>query len=121
MAETGSGIGITWGAEHKDKDGRLITRQVSIQPPPPPQCIRPKCLIKYLWASLTFALIASYHARRTAYAEKNRHKEILERYRTGEPTPENFWQALHANLKLTCPLCRRYNRDPLLFRSSNKI
>ena len=115
MAQTGSGIGITWGAEHRDGDGNLITRQVSINHPAPPKCIRPKCLIKYLWASLTFALIASYHARRTTYAENNRNKKILERYRTGEPSPKNLWQAIHANLKLTCPVCRKYNVDPFLF------
>ena len=40
---------------------------------------------------------------------------VLERYRTGEPNPKNLWQAIHANLKLKCPVCRKYNVDPLLF------
>ncbi|MBU0959734.1 MAG: hypothetical protein KKB31_07345 [Nanoarchaeota archaeon] len=108
-AKTGSGIGITWGAEHRTGDGRLISKQVSLEPPAAPTCIRPKCLIKYLWVSLTFALIASYHARRTAYAEKNRNKVILERYRTGEPSPDNLIKAIYANIKLTCPVCRKIN------------
>jgi hypothetical protein len=51
------------------------------------------------------------------YAEKNKHKKILDRYRTGEPSPTTIWQAIHANTKLRCPVCRRYDVDPFLFRS----
>ena len=40
---------------------------------------------------------------------------VLERYRTGEPSPKNLWQAIHANMKIVCPVCRKYNVDPLLF------
>jgi hypothetical protein len=58
--------------------------------------------------SLTFAFVSSYHRRRIAYAEENRRKQILERYRTGEPSPQTFWQAIHANIKLACPICRKY-------------
>jgi len=117
-----SGVGITWGAEHRDGNGVLITRQVSIEPPSPPTCIKPQCLLRYLYDALLYALVSTWHSRRVVYAEANRHKDILERYRTGEPSPENLWQAIHANLKLTCPLCRRYNADPLLFRTNiNKL
>ena len=115
VMNTQSGLLVSWGAEHKSGD-RLISRQASIEPPAPPQCIRPSCLIKYVWETLTYTLILSYHARRVAYAESNRNKEILERYRTGEPSPETMWQAIHANWKLTCPICRKYNVDPLLRR-----
>jgi len=87
-------------------------------PPKPPQCIKPGCIIKYLKETLFFSLLLNYHARRTEYAEANRGKEILERYRTGEPSPKNIWQAIHANLKLKCPVCRKYNIDPLLFREN---
>jgi len=41
--------------------------------------------------------------------------KVLERYRTGKPSPKNIWQTVHANLKLRCPVCRKYNIDPLLF------
>jgi hypothetical protein len=41
--------------------------------------------------------------------------KVLERYRTGQPSPKNIWQAIHANIKLRCPVCRKYNVDPLLF------
>jgi len=94
--------------------GQLIARSVSIQPPPPPQCVSPRCLLKFVLDTLFCALLSSYHARRVAYAEGNRHKKILERYRTGEPSPENIWQAIHAIIKLKCPVCRKYNVDPLL-------
>lgn len=40
---------------------------------------------------------------------------VLERYRTGKPAPKNIWQAIHANVKLKCPVCRKYNVDPFLF------
>lgn len=115
-ASIGSGVGITWGAEHKDGKGNLITRQVSIEPPAPPACIKPSCLLRYLKDALLFALICSYHARRVAYAEANRNKDILVRYRSGEPSPQTLWQAIHANMKLRCPVCRKYNTDLFLRR-----
>jgi len=95
--------------------GRLIVRSVSIQPPPPPKCVKPWCLLRFVLDTLFCALLSSYHTRRATYAEVNRHKKILERYRTGEPAPQNIWQAIHANIKLTCPICRKYNVDPFLF------
>uniref|UniRef100_A0A6H1ZPW6 Uncharacterized protein n=1 Tax=viral metagenome TaxID=1070528 RepID=A0A6H1ZPW6_9ZZZZ len=111
-----SGLQVMWGAEHRDKDGNLICRMASVNPPEPPKCSRPSCLAKYVWASMVYAMVSIYHTKRVAYAEANRGKEILERYRTGEPSPTTMWGAIHANLKLQCPLCRRYNVDPLLRR-----
>lgn len=99
--------------------GQLIARPTSIQAPDPPSCISFKCLLKFVLDSLFIAYLSSYHRRRVAYAEANRPekgKKILERYRTGEPSPQNLWQAIHANIKLTCPICRKYNSDPLLFK-----
>lgn len=98
------------------RKGVLISRQASIPMPAAPTCLLPHCLIKYFWSALFYILVANYHARRVAYAEANRNKVILERYRTGEPSPQNIWQAIHANMKLGCPVCRKYNVDPLLFR-----
>lgn len=98
--------------------GHLIARPTSIQAPDPPSCISPKCLWKFIIESLFIAYLSAYHRRRVAYAEANRPekgKKILERYRTGEPAPKNLWQAIHANTKLACPICRKYNVDPLLF------
>ena len=97
--------------------GQLIARPASIQAPDSPHCISLKCLWKFIMDSLFVAFVSSYHHRRVAYAEANRPekgKHILERYRTGKPAPENLWQAIHANLKLRCPVCRKYNVDPLL-------
>jgi NAD-dependent SIR2 family protein deacetylase len=96
--------------------GRLIVKSVAIQPPPPPTCISLSCLFKFIKDSLFIALVSSYHTRRVEYAQENRNKKILDRYRTGDIAPENLWQAIHANIKLRCPICRKYNADPLLFR-----
>ena len=94
--------------------GRLVVRTYSIQPPPPPQCLSINCLYQFFKDTLFCALLSNYHSRRVAYATRNRHKKILERYRTGEPSPETIWQAIHANIKLKCPVCRKYNVDPFL-------
>lgn len=102
QAKTRSGLIISWGAEHWGKDGELISRQVSIEPPIVPQCLKPKCLIKYIKSAVFYALVAHYHEKRTAYAEANRHKDIPERYRTGEPSPKNIRQTLFAIAKLKC-------------------
>jgi len=100
-----------------DGQGQLISRPFTIEPPEPPQCLSLKCLFKFIVESLYVAFLSSYHRRRVAYAEANRpeKRKILDRYRTGEPSPKNLWQAIHANLKLTCPVCRKYNVDPLSF------
>ena len=108
-SKVSGGLGIKWGAEHKDGKGNLITRQMSIEPPPPPTCIKPRCLLRYLNDALLYALVTSWHARRVVYAEANRHKKILERYRTGEKAPTSVLGALIANIKLTCPFCRKIN------------
>lgn len=101
--------------------GQLIARPMSIYAPDPPSCLSFRCLWKFIIDSLYSAFLSSYHRRRTAYAEANRPekgKKILERYRTGEPAPQNLWEAIHANIKLRCPLCRKYNVDPLLFSNT---
>ncbi len=154
------GVRVEWGVTHRTGGGRLISRQASINPPDPPTCLRPSCLWKYLKDAVFYALLASYHARRVAYAESHYyvadrvvnswkirragidpatgekwpyeqsystpeaagreieriHNQVLPRYRVGEPQPQTIWQAVHANIKLKCPACRRYDVDPLLFR-----
>lgn len=93
-----AGLKITWGAEHKSS-GRLISRQVSIEPPEI-TCVRISCLWKYAIKSLTYTLVLLYHQCRVAYAEKNRNKGIPLRYRTGEPMPDTIWQAIKEIIKL---------------------
>jgi hypothetical protein len=115
-----SGLKVFYHAAHRDGDGNLISTVVSIQPPDLPQCLSFRCLFQFLYDCLFVALLASYHRRRVYYAEHNRHKKILERYRTGEPAPENLYQAIHANIKLKCPVCRKYNADPFLFSNIYK-
>ena len=98
--------------------GVLIVRTYSVQPPAPPQCLRIGCLWQFFRDTVFCALLSTYHQRRVAYATRSRDKgelkPILERYRTGEPSPKTIWQAIHANIKLKCPICRKYNVDPLL-------
>ena len=109
-AQTSGGIGVAWGAEHRDGQGNLISRQASVEVPST-SCANPICLLRFIVDAITYALVLTYHKRRTTYAEANRHKKILERYRTGEPSPRTLWGAIHANIKLTCPICRKYNND----------
>jgi hypothetical protein len=95
--------------------GVLIVKQITIKPPTPPSCAKLSCILKYSKDLLTYTLINLYHTKRVKYAVDNRNKKILERYRTGSPSPKTLWQAIHANIKLKCPICRKYNVDPLLF------
>lgn len=100
MAEVGGGLKVSWGAEHKDGNGDLISRQMSMETPRSPTCLKPGCLWRYLKRVVFYVLISNYNVKRVVYAEANRHKRILERYRTGEPAPQTIWQALYANIKL---------------------
>jgi hypothetical protein len=102
-----SGIFISWGAEHRAGNGELISRQASIDPPESLNCIRLSCIWKFVWDMVTYSLILLYHEKRVKYAEANRGKKILERYRTGEPSPKSVWQAFIALTKLGCPICKR--------------
>ncbi len=114
-ALTGSGFKSWYQADHRDGAGNLISTSVSVQPPAPPTCLSLRCIAKFFRDSLFCALLSAYHSRRVQYAEANRHKKILERYRTGNPSPSTIWQAIHANIKLKCPICRKIDRDPFLF------
>lgn len=100
--------GITWGAEHKTADGKLVVRMATVDPPDPPTCPNFRCFWKWMLNCLRYELIMQYHKRRVQYAEKNKGKRILERYRTGDRAPETILMALIAHIKLTCPVCRKY-------------
>lgn len=95
QSKTAGGVGIEWGATHRDGGGRLISRQASVEPPIL-TCLRLSCLLRYLKAALFYTLVSKYHARRVGYAEANRHRLIPDRYRTGEPSPETMWQVILA-------------------------
>jgi len=83
--------------------GQLIAKPISMQAPNPPHCIHFRCICKFIMDSLYAVHLSLYHKRRVAYAEKNRpeRKTIQEKYRTGDPAPENLWQAIVANFKLS--------------------
>ena len=100
--------------------GKLWNTHVSVQPPDPPSC--GKDLFRYFRDTIFSGLLALYHAKRMAYASEahKKRKKILDRYITGEPAPTTIWQAIHANLKLKCFVCRKYDVDPLLFSNQYK-
>jgi len=81
--------------------GVLVSRSISIQPPPPPRCIKFGCMWEYYKQAVLVLLLGSYHRKRVAYSEAHRHKTIPIRYRTGEPSPETIFKAILANIKLT--------------------
>jgi len=88
-------------AEHKDKDGNLISRSVAIQAPSPPQCFRFSCLWNFYLKVVQCWLISKYHTKRVVYAEKSRHKKIPMKYRTGEDSPQNIKQAIWGIIKIS--------------------
>jgi len=88
-------------AEHRDGSGNLIAKSVSIQAPSPPQCVRIRCLMRFVSAIAFCGLLTIYHRKRFTYAERNRHKKIPQKYRTGENSPTNIRQAIFAIIKLT--------------------
>lgn len=105
--------------EHRDSAGNLIVRDFNIDFPKVPACLKARCILQFMRDCIFAALVQVYHAKRMQYAQLHRHDKILLRYRTGDPSPKTIWQAIHANIKLRCPICRRYNVDPLLFGGKN--
>jgi hypothetical protein len=95
----GSGTKLSWTNEHRGEEGRLISRQMSFESPQL-KCIKPKCVFRYLKACFAHAAIQTYHAKRVEYAEAHRRDIIDEKYRTGEPSPETFWEAIRETAKL---------------------
>lgn len=91
---------VHWGAEHRTKDGRLISRQAIVQAPEFGPCLVLTCMWKYFKAQLIYVLTLKYHEYRVDYAEKSRNKEIPEHYRTGEKVPETFWKLVWAILRV---------------------
>ena len=80
--------------------GVLVSRSISLQPPNPPRCIKPGCLWEYVKSVYLYTLVLSYHNKRVNYAERNRHKVIPEKYKTGDNAPITIKGAVLANIKL---------------------
>lgn len=91
---------ITITADHKDGKGNLIARSVDIQPPEQPDCFRFSCLWRFYRKVVLCWLLSIYHCRRVVYAEKNRHKKIPEKYRTGGDAPETVKGLIWGIIKL---------------------
>ena len=95
------GVHVTVNAEHRDGKGNLIARSVAIQSPELPVCTRFRCLWGFFWEVVFCDLLSTYHQNRVEYAERNRHKDIPLKYRTGENSPSNIKQAIWAIIKLS--------------------
>jgi len=80
--------------------GRLIVKTYSIQAPKPPQCVRFKCLWKFFQRVVFCSLLSTYHSKRVEYATHNRHKDMPEKYRTGDISPQTIKEAIKAIIKL---------------------
>jgi hypothetical protein len=100
MAEIKSGVSVSWGASHKTSDGRLIVRNVNVQPPQFGACLVLTCMWRYFKAQLIYVLTLLYHQYRTECAEKYRDKDIPMDYRTGENVPETFWRLVWAIMRI---------------------
>ena len=80
--------------------GRLIVKTYSVQPPPAPKCVGPKCLWQFVKDVEFCDALATYHNKRVEYATRNRHKAMPEKYRTGEPSPTTIKECLWWTIKL---------------------
>lgn len=98
VARSKSGLGLSTESEHRS-NGRLIARIVTA-PAPQITCLRLSCILSYLFRTLRHVVLMEYHAKRVRYAEKNRDRDIPERYRTGEPAPQTIRQALIELIKI---------------------
>jgi len=81
--------------------GNLISRSISIQAPQPPQCIKLKCVWRFFCQIIFCGLLSQYHYRRVTYAEKNRHKKIAMKYRTGDDSPKTVRGTIWGIIKLS--------------------
>jgi len=99
MAKGSLGFRILWSAEHKDPKGNLIVRMAVLEPPKI-ECYRLRCLLEYPLSALQYMLACYYHRCRANYAERHRHDNIPERYRTGDNAPETIWGAIREIIRL---------------------
>ena len=93
-------IVISWGADHRTGDGRLIARVAKVEPPGAIDCVSVKCLWRYTRQAFLYVLVKAYHSQRVAYAEEYRDEIIPGRYRTGERSPTTIRGAILAILEL---------------------
>ncbi len=71
------------------KAGKLIVRQLSIEPPVI-ECNGISCLMRYQRKAMFYTLLRLYEQYRTTYAFTHRNNHIPEYYRTGENTPTSM-------------------------------
>jgi len=98
-AKRSAGLSFSVEAEHRDSEGNLIVRHITVHPPVI-TCIRPSCLYRYVLKSWCYTWVMLYHKYRMQHAERHRHDNIDEKYRTGEPSPQSIRQAIYEIIKL---------------------
>ncbi len=81
------------------KAGKLIVRQLSIEPPVI-KCNSFRCLMSYECKTMFYTLLCLYEKYRTIYASTHRNNHIPEYYRTGENSPTSIKGALFGILRL---------------------
>ena len=74
--------------------GALVVTMSSVAPPEPLKCIRFRCLVGYLAASLRYVLLYQYEQVRINYAQEHRDGDIPEYIRTGYNPPTTVWGTL---------------------------
>lgn len=99
LSKMGAGVRIRHEAEHRKADGTLIVRLTSVEAPIL-TCLKPICVYRYLVNVLRYILLSWYHKYRIVCAQKARHIDIPERYRSGYENPHTIWQLVTDILKL---------------------
>lgn len=104
-ALVGTGLEVEYSVEQRDRDGRLIYREASVQypnlPPAPIPPLTEECVRVYqkkykLWLDFCkekvdlYEAVLEYHTARCGYCARHRHDQIELKYRMGEPTPSTI-------------------------------
>ena len=93
MAEVKGSYDVIYShMEHRDGQGNLIVRFVSVKPPGVELCrvFQAGCILRYFRKCIKYVLVQIYHHYRMEYAEKHRKDSIPMHYRTGENVPETI-------------------------------
>ena len=86
--------------------GRLIARTYAINAPHL-KSFSFKDIREFIIANEYCAILSAYHTERVEYATKHRHKYMPDKYRTGEPSPQNIKQSIKAIIGLKLEKIRR--------------
>jgi len=86
--------------------GKLIARTYAIQAPHL-KSLKFKDVRQFILENEYCNWLSKYHTERVEYATKHRHKYMPEKYRSGEPSPQNIKQCIRAIIGLKLEKIRR--------------